>query len=117
MSPARIATLFAIALGAAAPTMASAGTHYDKVCNCMKPDRAYNTKRVVYEKPTIIVRKRIVNHDRVIKRVHLVQENRLVTHKRPVIHRDVIVHRQNVVYRDIYVSRKPRQRPAISYRD
>jgi hypothetical protein len=119
MSRARITLLSAVALGAAVllPSLASAGTHWDTVCNCRKPDREYDTRRVVYEKPLIITRKRVVNHDRVIKRVHLVQENREITHVRPVIHRDLIVHRQNVVYRDIYVSRKPRKRRAISYRD
>ncbi|HZP79599.1 MAG TPA: hypothetical protein VFB45_25930 [Pseudolabrys sp.] len=117
MSTIRNAALIAAALAIFTPTLASAGWHYDKVCNCRKPDSEYNTRRIVREKPRVITDTRVVNENKVIRRVRVVQENRLVTHVRPVIRRHIIVHRQNLLYRNIVLHKKPaRRKSIISYR-
>jgi len=83
------------------PTPASAGTYYDPVCNCRKPDSQYNTKRVVRGPAHVNTRTRYVDHTKEVKRTRLIQENRLVVHVKPVINREVVVHRQNTVIRNI----------------
>ena len=93
--------LLVIGLASIVPTPASAGTYYDPVCNCRKPDSEYNTKRVVRGAPQVNTRVRYVDHTREVKRTHLRQENRLVVHVQPVINREVVVHRQNTVVRNI----------------
>ena len=77
------------------------GSHYDSVCNCMRPDSEYNTRRVVRAAPQVRTHERVVDHTNVVKRTRLIQENRLVVHVRPVIDREVVVHRQNTVVRNI----------------
>lgn len=93
--------LLVFGLAIIAPAPASAGTYYDPVCNCRKPDSEYNTKRVVRGAPRVNTRVRYVDHTREVKRTHLRQENRLVVHVQPVINREVVVHRQNTVVRNI----------------
>ncbi len=93
--------LLAIGLANIVPTPASAGTYYDSVCNCRRPDSQYNTRRVVRAPARVRTHTRYVDHTRVVKRTRLIQENRLVVHVQPVINREVIVHRQNTVIRNI----------------
>jgi hypothetical protein len=83
------------------PALANGGSHWDTVCNCMRPDSEYNTRRYVREAPRVHTHHRIVNHTNVVKRTKLIQENRLIVHVRPVINREVVVHRQNTVVRNI----------------
>ena len=83
------------------PTPAAAGTYYDSVCNCRRPDSEYNTRRVVRGAPEVNNRVRYVDHTREVKRTNLVQENRLVVNIKPVINREIVVHRQNTVVRNI----------------
>jgi len=83
------------------PALANGGSHWDTVCNCMRPDSEYNTRRYVREAPRVHTHQRIVNHTNVVKRTKLIQENRLIVHVRPVINREVVVHRQNTVVRNI----------------
>jgi hypothetical protein len=83
------------------PTPASAGTYYDSVCNCRRPDSEYNTRRVVRGAPQVNTRTRYVDHTREVKKTNLVQENRLIVNIKPVINREIIVHRQNTVVRNI----------------
>ena len=93
--------LLVIGLANIVPTPASAGTYYDSVCNCRRPDSEYNTKRVVRAPARVRTHTRYVDHTRVVKRTRLQQENRLVVHVQPVINREVVVHRQNTVIRNI----------------
>ncbi len=93
--------LLVIGVANIVPTPASAGTYYDKVCNCRRPDSEYNTRRVVRAPTKVNTRTRVVNHTNVVKRTKLIQENRLVVHVQPVINREVVVHRQNTVIRNI----------------
>jgi hypothetical protein len=93
--------LLAIGLANIVPTPASAGTYYDSVCNCRRPDSEYNTRRVERGAPVVNTRTRFVDHTREVKRTNLVQENRLIVHVRPVINREIVVHRQNTVIRNI----------------
>jgi len=83
------------------PALANGGSHWDTVCNCMRPDSEYNTRRYVREAPRVHTHERIVNHTNVVKRTKLIQENRLIVHVRPVINRTVVVHRQNTIVRNI----------------
>ena len=83
------------------PSPASAGTHYDSVCNCRRPDSEYNTRRVERAAPQVRTHTRYVDHTREVKRTKLIQENRLVVHVQPVINREIVVHRQNTVVRNI----------------
>jgi hypothetical protein len=94
--------LLVLGLAGIAPVPALAnGSHWDTVCNCMRPDSEYNTRRYVREAPRVHTRHRIVNHTNVVKRTRLIQENRLIVHVRPVINRTVVVHRQNTIVRNI----------------
>ena len=94
--------LLAIGVANIAPTPASAGTYYDSVCNCRRPDSEYNTRREVRGPAQVgSVRTRYVDHTREVKRTNLVQENRLVVHVKPVINREIVVHRENTVIRNI----------------
>jgi hypothetical protein len=96
------AALMLIGLAAIVPTPASAGTYYDTVCNCRRPDSEYNSQRYVHESPRVVNRTRYVDHTREVRgNTSLVQENRLVVHVRPVINREVVVHRTNTVVKDV----------------
>src|SRR5664279_4612073 len=83
------------------PALANGGSHWDTVCNCMRPDSEYNTRRYVREAPRVHTHQRIVNHTNVVMRTKLIQENRLIVHVRPVINREIVVHRENTVVRNI----------------
>lgn len=88
-----------------APVQA-AGQVWDSVCNCMRPDHEYNTRRTVRAAPRVVTRERVVNHTRVVRgNTRLEQENRLVVHVRPVINREVVVHRTNTVVKDLVLHR------------
>src|SRR5450755_1555328 len=94
--------LLVIGLANIVPAPASAGTYYDSVCNCRRPDSEYNTRR--YERAP----ERVVNHERVVEQTRvvrgntrLIQENRLIVHVRPVINREVVVHRTNTIVKDV----------------
>jgi hypothetical protein len=93
--------LLVIGLANIVPTPASAGTYYDSVCNCRRPDSEYNTKRVERGPARVNTRTRYVDHTKEVKKTNLVQENRLVIHVRPVINREIVVHRTNTVVRNI----------------
>ena len=93
--------LLAVGIANIVPTPASAGTYYDSVCNCRRPDSQYNTRREVRGAPQVNTRTRYVDHTREVRRTNLVQENRLVVHVKPVINREIVVHRQNTVIRNI----------------
>jgi hypothetical protein len=94
--------LLAIGVANIMPTPASAaGTYYDSVCNCRRPDSEYNTRREVRAPTKVNTRTRYVDHTREVKKTNLVQENRLIVHVRPVINREIVVHRQNTVIRNI----------------
>ncbi len=93
--------LLLVGLAGIVPTPASAGTYWDTVCNCRRPDTEYNTRRYVRAPAEIRTHTRFVDHTREVKKTRLIQENRLVVHVRPVINREVIVHRQNTVVRNI----------------
>ena len=93
--------LLLLGLASMAPQPAYAGGHWDSVCNCMRPESEYNTRRVVRGAPEVRTHERVVNHTNVVKRTRLIQENRLVVHVRPVINREIVVHRQNTVIRNI----------------
>jgi hypothetical protein len=93
--------LLAIGVANIIPTPASAGTYYDSVCNCRRPDSEYNTRREVRGQTQVNTRTRYVDHTREVKKTNLVQENRLVVHVKPVVNREIVVHRQNTVIRNI----------------
>lgn len=93
--------LLVLGLAGVIPEPAHAGSYYDTVCNCMRPESEYNTRRVVRAPTEVRTHERVVDHTRVVKRTHLIQENRLVVHVRPVINREIVVHRQNTVIRNI----------------
>jgi hypothetical protein len=94
--------LLVIGLANIVPTPASAGSYYDSVCNCRRPDAEYNTRRFERAPARVINHERVVVQTRVVRgNTRLVQENRLVVHVRPVINREVIVHRTNTVVKDI----------------
>jgi hypothetical protein len=59
--------LLVMGLSNIVPTQASAGTYYDTVCNCRRPDSQYNTRRYQRAPTRVITRKRIVNHTRVVR--------------------------------------------------
>jgi len=83
------------------PALADGGSHWDTVCNCMRPDSQYTTKHTVREATRVRTHERVVNHTNVVKRTRLIQENRLIVHVRPVVDRTVVVHRQNTIVRNI----------------
>jgi hypothetical protein len=93
--------LLVIGLANIVPTTASAGSHWDTVCNCMRPDSEYNTRHYVRAPAQVNTHTRVVDHTNVVKRTNLIQENRLIVHVRPVINREVVVHRQNTLVRNI----------------
>src|SRR5471030_1678240 len=94
--------LLVIGLANIAPTPASAGTYYDSVCNCRRPDSEYNTRRVERAPARVVNRERVVEHTKVVRgETKLIQENRLIVHVRPVINREIVVHRTNTVVKDI----------------
>ena len=94
--------LLLIGLAGIVPTPASAGTYYDAVCNCRRPDSEYNTRRYERAAPRVVTRERVVDHTRVVRgNTRLIQENRLIVHVRPVINREVVVHRTNTIVKDI----------------
>ena len=94
--------LLLIGLAGIVPIPASAGTYYDAVCNCRRPDSEYNTRRYERAAPRAVTRERVVDHTRVVRgNTRLIQENRLIVHVRPVINREVVVHRTNTIVKDI----------------
>lgn len=94
--------LLLLGLAGIAPQPAQAGgLRFDTVCNCMRPESEFNSKRVVRAPAQVRTHERVVNHTRVVNRTHLIQENRLVVHVRPIINREIVVHRQNTVIRNI----------------
>ena len=93
--------LLVIGLANIVPTPASAGTYYDSVCNCRRPDSEYNTKRVERGPTQVNTHTRYVDHTREVKKTKLIQENRLIVHVRPVINREIVVHRENTIVRNI----------------
>jgi hypothetical protein len=89
----------------AVPAMAD-GYRYDSVCNCMRPDSEYTTRRVERAPTRVVNHERVVNQTRVVRgNTRLIQENRLIVHVRPVINREVVVHRTNTVVRDVILHR------------
>lgn len=87
------------------PALADGG-HWDSVCNCMRPDHEYNTRREVRSAPRVINHERVVNQTRVVRgQTRLIQENRLVVHVQPVVHRDIVVRRVNTIVRDVELHR------------
>jgi hypothetical protein len=102
LSKALSAALMLIGIASIVPTPASAGTYYDTVCNCRRPDSEYNSRRYVHEAPRVETRERFVDHTRVVRgNTRLIQENRLIVHVRPVINREVVVHRTNTIVKDV----------------
>lgn len=95
------AAVLMLGVYAGTPTPAAAGTYYDPVCNCRKPDHQFNTRKVVRGPAQVNTRVRYQDHTKVVKRTKLVQENRLVVHVKPVVNREIVVHRQNTVVRNI----------------
>lgn len=94
--------LLVLGLAGVNPEQAQAGQRWDSVCNCMRPDSEYNTRRTVRAAPRVVTRERVVDHTRVVRgNTRLIQENRLVVHVRPVINREVVVHRTNTVVKDL----------------
>jgi len=94
--------LLIIGLANIVPTPASAGTYYDSVCNCRRPDSEYNTRRYERAPARVINHERVVEHTNVVRgNTRLIQENRLIVHVRPVINREVVVHRTNTIVKDI----------------
>jgi hypothetical protein len=95
-----------LGLAVLAPQSALAGGyHYDRGCDCMRPDYEYTTRRFVREAPELRLHRRYVDHLNVVRRTRVVQENRQFVHVRPIIDREVVVHRQNTLVRDLTVHR------------
>ncbi len=101
-----------LVLGLAGVTLVPAfagGYHWDKSCNCKRPDFQYTTKHYVRTRKRVITHRRVVNRTRVVRgQTKLVQENRKIVHVRPVIHRNVIVHRTNTIVKDVVLHRVKR---------
>src|SRR5450432_4495334 len=94
--------LLVIGLANMVPTPASAGSYYDSVCNCRRPDSEYQTKRYERAPARVVNHERVVEHTKVVRgNTRLIQENRLIVHVRPVINREVVVHRQNTIVHNI----------------
>lgn len=94
--------LLVIGLANVVPTPAFAGTFFDSVCNCRRPDSEFNTRRFVRAPARVVTRERVVNHTRVVRgNTRLIQENRLIVHVRPVINREIVVHRTNTIVKNI----------------
>jgi hypothetical protein len=96
-----LGALVLIGIAGIVPTSAQAGQRWDSVCNCMRPDSSYDTRRVERGPTRVNTRTRYVDHTNVVKRTRLIQENRLVVHVQPVVNREIVVHRQNTVVRNI----------------
>ena len=93
--------LLVIGLANMVPTPASAGSYYDSVCNCRRPDSEYTTRRYERAPARVVNHERVVEHTKVVRgNTRLIQENRLIVHVRPVINREVVVHRTNTVVKD-----------------
>ncbi len=102
LSKAIFGALLLIGLANIVPAPASAGTYYDSVCNCRRPDSEYNTRRYERAPARVVNHERVVEHTRVVRGdTRLIQENRLVVHVRPVINREVVVHRTNTIVKDV----------------
>jgi hypothetical protein len=102
ISTAFYGALLLLGLAGILPQPAHAGgMRFDSVCNCMRPESEFNSKRVVRAPAEVRTHERVVNHTRVVNRTHLVQENRLVVHVKPIINREIVVHRQNTLIRNI----------------
>ena len=101
LSKAICGALLVIGLANIVPAPASAGTYYDSVCNCRRPDSEYNTRHYTRAPAQVNTHTRYVDHTREVKRTNLVQENRLIVHVRPIINREIVVHRTNTVVRNI----------------
>lgn len=99
--------LLVLGLAGLVPELAQArgGYHWDKDCNCRRPDAEYTTRRYVRAPIQIRTHTRYVDHTREVKKTRLVQENRVIVHVRPVIDREVVVHRQNTIVRNITLHR------------
>lgn len=94
--------LLVLGLAGVIPEPVHAGTYYDSVCNCRRPDSEYNTRRYVRAPARVVTRERVVDHTRVVRgNTKLIQENRLIVHVRPVINREVVVHRTNTIVKDV----------------
>src|ERR1700676_3830066 len=94
--------LLVVGLANIVPAPASAGTYYDSVCNCRRPESEYNTRRYERAPARVINHERIVEHTQVVRgNTRLIQENRLIVHVRPVINREVVVHRTNTIVKDV----------------
>jgi hypothetical protein len=94
--------LLVIGLANIVPAPASAGTYYDSVCNCRRPDSEYNTRRYERAPARVVNHERFVQHTRVVRgNTRLIQENRLIVHVRPVINREIVVHRTNTIVKDV----------------
>lgn len=82
------------------------GYHWDRNCNCMRPDYQYTTRRYVRGTPRVVTHERFVDHTRVVPgRTRLIQENRVTVHVRPVINREVVVHRTHTIVRNVVLHR------------
>jgi hypothetical protein len=98
--------LLVLGLAGVTPVPAVAGGHWDSVCNCMRPDSEYDTKRYERAPTRVVTHERVVNHTRVVRgNTRLIQENRLIVHVRPVVNREVVVHRTNTIVRDVLLHR------------
>jgi hypothetical protein len=88
------------------PALADGAAHWDSVCNCMRPESEYNSRRYERAPARVVTHERVVNQTRVVRgNTRLIQENRLIVHVRPVINREVVVHRTNTVVRDVILHR------------
>ena len=100
------AALLLIAAAGIVSDTAYAGTYYDSVCNCRRPDSEYQTRRYERAPARVVNHTRYVDHTRVVRgNTRLIQENRLIVHVRPVINREVVVHRTNTVVKDVVLHR------------
>jgi hypothetical protein len=98
--------LLVLGLAGVTPVPAVAGGHWDSVCNCMRPDHEYDTKRYERAPARVVTHERVVNHTRVVRgNTRLIQENRLIVHVRPVVNREIVVHRTNTIVRDVLLHR------------
>jgi hypothetical protein len=94
--------LLVVGLAGVTPVPAVAGGHWDSVCNCMRPESEYNTRREVRAPTRVVTHERVVNENRVVRgNTRLIQENRLVVHVVPVVNREVVVHRVNTIVRNV----------------
>ncbi len=98
--------LLLIGVAGILPEPALAGSYYDSVCNCRRPDSEYQTRRYERAPARVVNHTQYVDQTRVVRgNTRLIQENRLIVHVRPVINREVIVHRTNTVVKDLILHR------------